>query len=194
MRQIICIILLVICFDGANAFSVVKSITRNPLTMVSTSLSVSIGSRLPDNDLLTKAKECAYSASSTAIEANQYLIRVLELQSNCISGNVESGYKELCQNVDEVAEIVAQLRYKLSSSQELTPMLVTNPGALTVNVPIFASASVLLVGLFVIASFSVIQSQWQTPVIPFTTEEWIYSMKGGYLNLMIMHYVRNGGL
>ena len=31
-------------------------------------------------------------------------------------------------------------------------------------------------------------------VTPFTLEEWGYALKGGYLNDMISHYIRNGGL
>jgi hypothetical protein len=29
---------------------------------------------------------------------------------------------------------------------------------------------------------------------PFTMEEWGYAVKDGYLPLMVMHYIRNGGL
>jgi hypothetical protein len=194
-------LILVLSWLGeAIAFAVVTKVTD----IISTPkiskilLQSSVGSQLPENiDLLTKAKECAYSTTSTAIEANQYLNRILALQSNCISGTVEAGYKDLCQNVEEITDIVAQLRHKLSMSNDstMTTNLEAGANALTINnMPALASASLLLLGLFPVISLSVLQSQWETPTVPFTAEEWHYAMKGGYLNLMISHYIRHGGL
>ena len=40
----------------------------------------------------------------------------------------------------------------------------------------------------------VVQNQWHTDRQQFTSDEWIYAIQGGYLNLMMAHYIRNGGL
>jgi hypothetical protein len=34
----------------------------------------------------------------------------------------------------------------------------------------------------------------QGDVTPFTLQEWWWAMKGGYLDTMLIHFMRNGGL
>jgi hypothetical protein len=58
-------------------------------------------------------------------------------------------------------------------------------------------SAVVSIGALVV--FSVIfaglaEYQWQQDVTPFTLDEWIYAAKGGYLDTMTSHYIRNGGL
>ena len=38
------------------------------------------------------------------------------------------------------------------------------------------------------------EHQWQKDVTPFTLQEWLWAAKGGYLDTMIAHFIRNGGL
>lgn len=35
---------------------------------------------------------------------------------------------------------------------------------------------------------------WDVPPQPFTTDEWMMAFRDGYLNVMIAHYIRNGGI
>jgi hypothetical protein len=63
--------------------------------------------------MMTKARECAFSDTSSAAEARNFLHEILHVQSGCVSG-VVSGH-DLCENQDEVAEIVAHLRQKVES-------------------------------------------------------------------------------
>jgi ABC-type transporter Mla MlaB component len=63
--------------------------------------------------MMIKARECAFSDVSSAKEARSFLHQILHVQSGCVSG-VISGH-DLCENQDEVAEIVAHLRQKVSS-------------------------------------------------------------------------------
>jgi hypothetical protein len=61
--------------------------------------------------LLAKARECAYSDTSTAAEARAFLTRILEMESGCVSGLL-AGH-DLCENVDEVADVVTHLRRRV---------------------------------------------------------------------------------
>jgi hypothetical protein len=36
--------------------------------------------------------------------------------------------------------------------------------------------------------------RWQQHAAPFTLQEWMWAYQGGYLDDMISHYLRNGGL
>jgi hypothetical protein len=64
--------------------------------------------------MMNKARECAFSDASSADEARSFLHQILHVQSGCVSG-VVSGH-DLCENQDDVAEIVAHLRQKAESS------------------------------------------------------------------------------
>jgi hypothetical protein len=63
--------------------------------------------------MMNKARECAFSDASSASEARSFLHQILQVQSGCASGTV-SGH-DLCENQDQVAEIVAHLRQKVDS-------------------------------------------------------------------------------
>jgi hypothetical protein len=65
--------------------------------------------------MMIKARECVYSddCDCSADEARSFLHQILHVQSGCVSG-VLSGH-DLCENQDDVAEIVAHLRQKAES-------------------------------------------------------------------------------
>jgi hypothetical protein len=63
--------------------------------------------------MMIKARECAFSDVCSAAEARSFLHQILHVQSGCVSG-VLSGH-DLCENQDDVAEIVAHLRQKAGS-------------------------------------------------------------------------------
>jgi hypothetical protein len=63
--------------------------------------------------MMIKARECAFSDKCSAAEARSFLHEILHVQSGCVSG-VLSG-QDLCENQDDVAEIVAHLRQKAGS-------------------------------------------------------------------------------
>jgi len=37
-------------------------------------------------------------------------------------------------------------------------------------------------------------AQQQHDAVPFTAQEWWWAMQGGYLDTMVAHFIRNGGL
>jgi hypothetical protein len=66
-----------------------------------------------DSSMMIKARECAFSDASSAAEAQSFLHQILHVQSGCVSGTVSG--QDLCENQDQVAEIVAHLRQKVDS-------------------------------------------------------------------------------
>jgi hypothetical protein len=54
---------------------------------------------------------------------------------------------------------------------------------------------VAILGSFVALSmFSGINIGPKPDIVPFTGEEWLWATQGGYLDTMIAHFIRNGGL
>jgi hypothetical protein len=147
-------------------------------------LSSSVAEYMDEDDelrfgqMLLKARECAFSDYGTAVDAREYLREILHMESGCVSGNLSG---EICDNVDEVADLVSHLRVKA-----------TQPAAVPVpNVAVGLVSTVLLLLTSVVFLSTVDQHNGATP---FVLEEWVWAAKGGYLENMIQHYVQNGGL
>ena len=65
--------------------------------------------------LMAKARECAFSDTCSIEESREHLHGVLNIQVACASGAV-AGH-DICDDQQEVAEIVALLREHLNSGQ-----------------------------------------------------------------------------
>lgn len=77
-------------------------------TLQLSSLSADLPDELTYQYLFAKAREVAFSDNSSAAEAKRYLNMILEMESGCVTGTL-AGH-DLCDNVEEVAEVVANLR------------------------------------------------------------------------------------
>lgn len=100
----------VVAFAGnTNAFSP-NSI--KPIRMHTTKLnSHSIGS---DDDalfIMMKANACAHSDSCSIDEAENYLNEVLHLQSDCVTGSLDSS--QICDDILYPSEVISALRQKI---------------------------------------------------------------------------------
>jgi hypothetical protein len=102
--------------------------TRNVIDVSQTSLTAAdVTSQHPTNNddegmttyqyLMNQARRYAYSDTTTAHEAKQYLRHILELQSNCVAGNIIDN--AICDNITELVDIVAHLRQKANQKQAL---------------------------------------------------------------------------
>lgn len=160
---------------------------HNNRSLVKTYFSKSVTMTNDDMDestyryILTKARECAFSDTGTSGEAKRFLRQILELESACISGTLAGN--EICENVDEMAVVVSHLREKAKKN-------------VTVSWHDIDAASTI--GGLVILSMTfaiVAESHWPDDVVTqFTLQEWMWAAKGGYLNNMVSHFIRNGGL
>ena len=117
--------------------------------------------------LLNKARECAFSDYSNGADAKEYLLKILEIESGCVSGMLAGS--ELCENIDEVADIVAHLRQKVQLQS-------VAPGAAIV--PYFPLSMVMAAILVVLAS----TLDYGQEATPFTLQEWVWAAKGGYVS------------
>ena len=130
--------------------------------------------------ILSKARECAFSKDSSSSDARGFLKNILELESGCVSGNL-AGH-DICDNVDELAELVAHLRQKVEKNTNLTSN--DRDAASTMAVFVAISAVFAVLG-------EVLRPDNATP---FTMQEWMWAAQGGYLDTMVHHFIRNGGL
>ena len=157
-------------------------------TTTSTSLSSTLYLEDHDDDLsfrhmMTKARECAFSDVGSAVDARVFLHEILLLESGCVSGTLSGA---ICENVDEVADLVAHLRVKAAGKANAAVAQVAMPAA----VP-----GIVLTALFAM-TFAVLLTTMDTGsgATPYTMQEWAWAAQGGYLDNMVEHYMRNGGL
>jgi hypothetical protein len=141
-------------------------------------------SLVEDDDLyfrqmISKARECAFSDDSSATDARRFLNEILHFESACVSGNLSGD--TLCDNVEEVAEIVAHLRVKAEN----------DPPAPTSSISGLAPP---YVGSFAFLVTVALLRLATVDAGAFTVQEWIWAARGGYLDGMAEHFIRNGGL
>jgi hypothetical protein len=72
--------------------------------------------------LLAKAQECAFSDSATIEEAKHHLSEVLHIQSGCVVGTIAG--RDLCDNQEQVAEIVVHLQAKIDQQRKSKPSMI----------------------------------------------------------------------
>lgn len=163
------------------------SLVINKVTSSKTNLQVSMPLLTDEeiNESMRNARECALSDSCSIDDAKQYLNEVLYVQGACTAGTLTD--KDLCDgNQDVIAETVALLREKSNATKSSVAIsqMINNP-------MMTGSLSFTLLCAFVIV-LSTISINPETT--PFTYQEWYYAVKGGYVDDMISHYFRNGGL
>eukprot|EP00522_Entomoneis_paludosa_P011025 CAMPEP_0172463210 /NCGR_PEP_ID=MMETSP1065-20121228/46333_1 /TAXON_ID=265537 /ORGANISM="Amphiprora paludosa, Strain CCMP125" /LENGTH=211 /DNA_ID=CAMNT_0013219105 /DNA_START=197 /DNA_END=832 /DNA_ORIENTATION=- len=153
--------------------------------------------------MLTKAREYAFSDELTptsAQQAQEFLDDIFHMEILCVSGVVAG---DVCENVDEVAMVVARLREKahqaslLAAAQDHDGSLVApqdqNQSLLAILRPlVLVVACATLIPPFLLVSASMVN--WGRGDVPLTMNEWMWAAKDGYLWSMVTHFIRNGGL
>lgn len=175
------LVVLSLCLALGFAFAplTTRTTTRLPLAL-STPASLLEDDDLYFRQMLSKARECAYSDTASALDAQRFLSEILHLESGCVSGNLSG---DVCENVDDVADIVAHLRVKADKS--------STPGILPNKVSPLMASILFIAGVILLRS-SVINMNAAHE--PFTIQEWVWAARGGYLPNMVHHFIRNGGL
>uniref|UniRef100_A0A7S2EQI0 Uncharacterized protein n=1 Tax=Trieres chinensis TaxID=1514140 RepID=A0A7S2EQI0_TRICV len=148
--------------------------------------------------LMTKAKECAHSDSCSIDEAEGYLRDVVHVQSSCVAGTLAG--REACDDIGFAAEVVSALREKIENGRSRVGAgnVVVSGGALAIDDSLspFQVGILALACLYAAAVLSSVGSSSQLPldVVPFTPQEWWWSVRDGYVGDMVSQYVKNGGL
>lgn len=147
--------------------------------------------------IMSKAQECAFSDTCSMEDAEMYLREVVHVQGDCAAG-VISGH-DLCEDVTLTVEIVAGLRDKIAgvgASRKLRMAFQSasveasraNERVRQAVVPMF----VVLLGIY--AANVAIQASHNDGVVPFTAQEWYWSLRDGYFDTMVFTFLSKGGL
>jgi len=133
--------------------------------------------------VMAKASECANSDTCSIEEAESYLQEVLHLQSGCALGNIRS--HDICEDITIPVEIIAGLRHKIETAAK------TPANALTIK----SMMSPVFVSMFAVyMASSIVTMNSQPGVDPFTSQEFWWATKDGYISDLVSQFVKNGGL
>jgi len=176
--------------DGAHSFSPSKMHSRTIFTTAP--LHVSLSQKYTEENaayLMDKARECAYSDSCSLEDANLYLKEVVHVQGNCAAGTLNG--QQLCEDVVSISEIIVGLRNKVeAASNENLNMARASSEVASVNYPL-TPLYVGLAGLCLAVALTTNDPSMATT--PFTTQEWWWAARDGYLPDMVHALVRDGG-
>ena len=141
--------------------------------------------------IISKARECAYNDddddNTAAKKARFFLHEILHLESSCVSGTLSG---DICDNnnVDQVADIVAHLRVKAAVQSEAPEMALTIMSDMALTL---LSTTVIFI---MVAALVMTMNLSGSDATPFAHQEWGLSFQGGFVDKMLEHYLRNGGL
>lgn len=192
---------------ATSAFSTPTASHSRPVTRSSPSV-LHAGVVLLDDEndedffLMTRATACADGSETCSLEeAQSYLDEILMIQKDCLDETLESVENSaLCQNVDGVAEVVANLRQKIQ--QERTKIAPLHLANVVVGVYVM---STILHGLAAVPNVPV-DAPWFTSfdsavstvdgrgVATILPQEWFWSMRDGYFPMLFKEWLSNGGL
>jgi hypothetical protein len=116
MNRLLIVTLALSCFDISHGFAPAfysKKLTFKNACQELKATSVLSSEYQNEVTMMIKARECAFSEECSADEARSFLHQILHVQSGCVSGVLNG--RDLCENQDDVAEIVAHLRQKADS-------------------------------------------------------------------------------
>jgi len=128
-----------------------------------------------------QAQSCASSDSCSLEENKVCLENVIRIQSACSAGSLIGD--RACDDVISAVEIVANLRSKIDKQSQVLRTIIA--GTMVANASFLAClfAAMATAGLFV-----------DPNAAPFTPQEVWWSIRDGYLPLLLKEYYQNGGL
>ncbi|CAB9527598.1 expressed unknown protein [Seminavis robusta] len=174
-----CLLVIAAMAGSSSAFSAGGLAQRSTKTQLHSSMS-----SLTEQEahyLMAKARECAFSDTCSVEESQQHLHDVLNIQVACASGTVAG--QDICEDQQAAAEIVSRLRVNAESGRHgLTTRQQAMFGALPVTFFVLTCISMLL------------QINSNPGVVPFTPQEVGWALRDGYLDDLVSHFVKNGGL
>jgi len=162
--------------------------------------------------LMNRAEACANSESCSLEEAQTFLDDILHVQMECVGAGVLSTKSAVCDNVDVVAEVVANLRQKIQVERKrLAPLKATvhlanvamgvyvvstilHGFAVVPNVPVDAplfSSFDYISPLEVNDMEMIMNSRGVTSILP---QEWFWAVRDGYFPSLFSEWMHSGGL
>lgn len=193
-----------------SAFSATSN-CRSPSIATAASTALNAATAWMDDDeprdlyLMSSAAACASSESCSLEEASSYLDDILMTQIDCLDVAVASRSAALCENVDAVTEVVANLRVKIElERRRQTPVKVAvNAANLALGVYVM---SIILHGVAAVPNVPVdapmftnfdtfsnaaINARGVASILP---QEWFWAIRDGYFPSLVSEWSHNGGL
>lgn len=137
--------------------------------------------------LLNEAVDCSLTESCPVEDAAKYLSAIEEAQSMCLVDTPAQG--DFCSNQDIISEVVARLNLKLASSAATS----CNDKKLLRESILEVTGTLLMAVLMALAT-SVAMNSESSGTAGFTAQEWWWAVRDGYFPLMVIEFIKNGGL
>jgi len=136
--------------------------------------------------IMSQASACAHSDTCSIDDANNYLEAVVSVQGDCTANVLVDD--AVCGDADNISEIVALLRAKVEASETVNMELASSQGEGKYSlIPVYAVLTALTFALSTTVNHDV-------NVDSFTSQEWMWAVRDGYLDTMISAFAKNGGL
>lgn len=157
--------------------------------------------------LMNRAEACANSETCSLEEAQGFLDDFLHVQKECVGAVALASNAAVCDNVDTVVEVVANLRYKIAAERKrLAPVQATvhlfnlamgfyvastilHGFAAVPNVPVDAPMFSSFGNSFPMEG--IVNTRGVTTILP---QEWFWSVRDGYFPSLFSEFIQNGGL
>jgi len=189
MQRILSIMLLV---DLSSSFST----SRMYLTSLhKTSMELKVESEDEQLSLMFKARECAHSEACSVEEADQFLHEVMTFQGSCGEG-ILLGDADVCEDPVFINEVILDLKEKISDAQGSSREIISKTSVFmqTDGNGAIATAKPMIMALAAIYLATKAISLSHPEAMSFTSEEWWWAIRDGYLNGMLVSYMKTGRL
>lgn len=162
--------------------------------------------------VMHQASLCANSDTCSIEEAEEYLLDIVRVQSECAAGTLSDS----CNDVGYATEVVADLRSKISAGakssastfwekrqeeyEDLVTASLSSDGTGFSSIASLTQAPIKPAYLAFAALYTMVLVSFlnpdaiQTGVVPFTPQEVWWSVRDGYAGDFLSHMLRNGGL
>ena len=190
-----------------SAFSGQKGsqLVRSPSTSSSALFVGAVWTDDNENDtfLMNRATACGDGSESCSLEeAESYLHDILTIQKDCLAVATNS---ELCENVDVVSEVVANLRQKITLERNKVAPVKATVHLVNLIVGVYVVSTILhgfaavpnvpvdapMFTSFDAFSDGAVNSRGVATILPI---EWFWSIRDGYFPSLFSEWIRNGGL
>eukprot|EP00560_Eucampia_antarctica_P006192 CAMPEP_0197825734 /NCGR_PEP_ID=MMETSP1437-20131217/2770_1 /TAXON_ID=49252 ORGANISM="Eucampia antarctica, Strain CCMP1452" /NCGR_SAMPLE_ID=MMETSP1437 /ASSEMBLY_ACC=CAM_ASM_001096 /LENGTH=164 /DNA_ID=CAMNT_0043425865 /DNA_START=230 /DNA_END=724 /DNA_ORIENTATION=- len=126
-----------------------------------------------------KAVDCANSDSCSIDEARAYMNEIVHVQSGCVAGTLVG--EDVCENSVFASEVIASLRQKIDNGVQ------KSTGS-------FGKGEFLvLISLYLVMHVSGLAHNSANDIMPFTTQEWMWGLRDGYLLDMLSYNFKHIG-
>jgi len=125
---------------------------------------------------MMKAVDCANSDECSIEEAREYMREIVHVQSSCASGTLVG--HDVCENPVFASEVIASLRQKIENGT-------------TKSARPFGTGEVLLLSSIYLFMYMASTVQNANDLMPFTSEEWMWSLRDGYFLDMVGYTIKH---